>query len=208
MRRARLPVVLLSILAFGAGCGDDTDRTTGAPGDLSTGATTGMSTQPEGAGETGELDDTYADVADPASLALDADLLDGVAAMSVWEGARLEEDLRLTVAEITVADRPVALSVVSRTGLTARGSAEADLRYWKRYNTVSEGPVEVLDPVVVDGAELARARASTISDLVVDRFFYATEKVSVEIQFLTPAELSEAEREEYIGQVMATLEFE
>ncbi|WP_460734848.1 hypothetical protein [Nocardioides ginkgobilobae] len=155
-----------------------------------------------------EPEDTFADVEEPASRALDADLLDGVAAMSVWQGAELEEDSRLAVAEITVAQRPVVVSVLTQTGLTARESAQAEMRYWIKRNNTTEGPVEVLDPVVVDGAELQRVRGATIADLVVDRFFYATGEVSVDVQFLTPTELSEAEREDYIGQVMATLEFE
>ncbi|MGV3561974.1 MAG: hypothetical protein ACO1ON_01720 [Nocardioides sp.] len=131
-----------------------------------------------------------------------------MAAMSVWQGAELEEDSRLAVAEITVAQRPVVVSVLTQTGLTARESAQAEMRYWIKRNNTTEGPVEVLDPVVVDGAELQRVRGATIADLVVDRFFYATGEVSVDVQFLTPTELSEAEREDYIGQVMATLEFE
>ena len=205
MRRARVLLVLLSILAIGTGCGDDPDQSAATPGESSVSASSSTPAQPE---ESEGPEETYADVAEPASRALDADLLDGVAAMSVWQGAELEEDSRLAVAEITVAQRPVVVSVLTQTGLTARESAQAEMRYWIRRNNTTEGPVEVLDPVVVDGAELQRVRGATIADLVVDRFFYATGEVSVDVQFLTPTELSEAEREDYIGQVMATLEFE
>ena len=205
MRRARVLLVLLSILAIGTGCGDDPDQSAATPGESSVSASSSTPAQPE---ESEGPEETYADVAEPASRALDADLLDGVAAMSVWRGAELEEDSRLAVAEITVAQRPVVVSVLTQTGLTARESAQAEMRYWIRRNNTTEGPVEVLDPVVVDGAELQRVRGATIADLVVDRFFYATGEVSVDVQFLTPTELSEAEREDYIGQVMATLEFE
>lgn len=205
MRLARFLVVLLSVVLIGSGCGEGRDQSTTAPVEPPTGAASSTPAQPE---ESEEPEDTYADVVDPAPRALDADLLDGVAAMSVWEGAKLEEDNRLAVAEISVGGRPLAVSVLTQTGLTARENAQAEMRYWIRRNPTTEGPVEVLDPVVVDGAELRRARGATIADLVVDRFFYATGEVSVDVQFLTPAEMSEAEREEYIGRVMATLEFE
>lgn len=211
MRRTPPLALVTSLLVLAVGCGEGPASGPDAPGAETTAPSTAAppTAASSPAESEPEVDDTFADVAEPASLPLDADLLDGVSAVSVWKGAELLEDEGLSTAEIKVPPgRPAAVTVLTRTQPLARDTAAAERRYWMKRNTITEGPIEVLDPVVVDGAELQRARGRTILDLVVDRFFHATGEVSVEVQFLLPAELSEAERENYIGQVMATLDLD
>ncbi len=101
----------------------------------------------------------------------------------------------------------VAVALSSRTGLLAMKNARAEMRYLDKRNGLTTEPLEMLDPVVVDGLEMARARGASVNGLDADFFVHATGETTIEVNFLTPSSLSEAEREEWIGQVMATLEF-
>ncbi|MSY86104.1 MAG: hypothetical protein F2693_15495 [Actinobacteria bacterium] len=128
--------------------------------------------------------------------------------MNAWEGAKVLDGKDPIAAELVLGpSRAAVLLVNSFDGLAARGSGEAELRYWRKRNLFTEGPVEVMDPVVVDGVEMQHARGSSAVDLV-DWFVYAIDDLTVEVLFFLPLDFSEEEREEYIGQVMATLEFE
>ena len=66
----------------------------------------------------------------------------------------------------------------------------------------------VLDTVVVDGEEMQRARGS--SGLQSYDYFVriADSGDALSVFFSLPQALSEAEREEYIGSVLSTVEFE
>lgn len=155
-----------------------------------------------------EPEDTWADVEVPATVPMPAGRQPGVRAANAWEGAKVLDGKDPIAAELVLGpSRAAVLLVNSVDGLSARGSGEAELRYWRKRNLFTEGPVEVMDPVVVDGVELQHARGSSAVDLV-DWFVYAIDDLTVEVLFFLPLDFSEEEREEYIGQVMATLEFE
>ena len=155
-----------------------------------------------------EPEDTFADVEEPATVPMPAGRQPGVRAVNAWEGAKVLDGKDPIAAELVLGpSRAAVLLVNSVDGLSARGSGEAELRYWRKRNLFTEGPVEVMDPVVVDGVEMQHARGSSAVDLV-DWFVYAVDDLTVEVLFFLPLDFSEEEREEYIGQVMATLEFE
>lgn len=153
-------------------------------------------------------EDTFADVAEPATVPMPTGKVPGVRSVRVWEGSRVDVKTTPIGAELFLGPgRSAVVLLNSFDGLLARGSGEAELRYWRKRNLFTEGPVEVMDPVVVDGVELPHARGSSALSLV-DWFVYAIEDLTVEVIFLLPLDFSDAEREEYIAQVMATLEFE
>lgn len=199
---------LAAVVLLG-GCGGSATTEPGDPaGEPSSDAATSpgspASTSPGNDHET----DTYAD-AEPATLALDADLLDGVSAVRVWAGSDVEETPGQVGGGTTTAEgETVAVVVHTMPAPVAKADARAEMRYWLEHNLMSTGHARELDPVVVDGEEVLRARGASIDDLVVDHFVRATGEVTVEIDFLTPASLGEKEREEWIGQVMATVQFE
>lgn len=196
------PLCLLSVLLVG--CSEGT-----APQD-ETASTLPPAAPSEGGSPSEEPEavaDTYADV-EPATQALDAGLVDGVEAFAVWADAVPEETPGQLGGGTTTADGDTVAVVLNvNDGLLALEDAEAEMRYFKRRNTTTEGPIQDLDPVVVDGEEMLRARGASINDLDLDFFVHATGELTVEVTFLTPSSLSEAEREDWIGQVMTTLEF-
>lgn len=187
-----------------AACGDD--ATDPQPsGDATSIATTTASPTPT-TGDAAPVD-TYADV-EPAPQALDASLVEGVEAFAIWADAEPEETPQQLGGGTRTADgEAVAVALSSRTGLLAMKNARAEMRYLDKRNGLTTEPLEMLDPVVVDGLEMARARGASVNGLDADFFVHATGDTTIEVNFLTPSSLSEAEREEWIGQVMATLEF-
>ena len=208
VRRRLASLAALTLLIGGtAACGEDgTDPATADASAPQEAGSPGGSTV--GTGEPEPPADTYADV-EPAPQALDAGLVDGVEAFGIWAGAQPEETpQQLGGGTRTDDGEAVAVTLGSRRGLLAMRNAAAEMRYLDRHNGLSTEPLRMLDPVVVDGVEMARARAASINDLVVDFFIHATGELTVEVSFLTPASLDEAEREEWIGQVMATLEID
>jgi hypothetical protein len=86
-------------------------------------------------------------------------------------------------------------------------TSEAEVRYWSRNSGLLEDRAKVLDPVVVDGLELQHARGRNGVE-VVDGYLYSDGEISYRVIFTTPLSYTEAQRDEAIGQVMATLEFE
>lgn len=170
--------------------------------------TPATSSSPESGEPLAAPEDTFADVEEPATVPMPTGKIPGVRSIKVWEGARVDVETTPIGAELFLGPgRSAVVLLNSFDGLSARGSGEAELRYWRKRNSFTEGPVEVMDPVVVDGVELPHARGSSELSLV-DWFVYAVDGLTVEVLFLLPLGLSEEEREEYIGQVMATLEFE
>lgn len=186
-----------------AACGDD--ATDPQPsGEATSIGTTTASPSPT-TGDAAPVD-TYADV-EPAPQALDASLVDGVEAFGIWADAEPEETpQQLGGGTRTDDGETVAVALSSREGLLAMKNARAEIRYLDKHNGLTTEPLRMLDPVVVDGVEMARARGASINGLDADFFIHATGERTIELDFLTPASLSDAEREEWIGQVMATLE--
>lgn len=200
------PVLVAAVLA---GCAGESSEEASGPAVGTPGPTQAEpSTRAEpdlGSDDTG---DTFADVAEPASVPLDADLADGVEAISVWEGAELlEEPGRLGGELFLSPGRSLVLFLTSTTGVLAEDTSEAAMEYWKRSNFVTEGPIEDLDPVVVDGVEMLRARGGN-EVMVADVFVLSSEDVSIEILFTTPTDWEDDLREERIAQVMATVDLE
>jgi hypothetical protein len=194
----------LTLLVGGTtACGDDAADPRPSDGASAIGTAT---TSPSATTEDASPVDTYADV-EPAPQALDASLVDGVEAFGIWADAEAEETpQQLGGGTRTDDGEAVAVALSSREGLLAMKNARAEIRYLDRHSGLATGPLEMLDPVVVDGLEMARARGASINGLDVDFFIHATGERTIELDFLTPASLGEAEREEWIGQVMATLE--
>lgn len=154
------------------------------------------------------IEETFADVEDPATVRIPTGKVPGLDAVKAWEGARVDATTTPIGAELFLGPgRSAVVLLKSYDGLSARGSGEAELRYWRKRNLFTEGPVEVMDPVVVDGQQLQHARGSSSLSLV-DWFVHAVEGLTVEVLFLLPLDFSETEREEYIAQVMATVELE
>ncbi len=204
MSRRLAGLAALTLLAGStAACGDD--ATDPQPsGDATSIATT---TSPTPTTRDAAPVDTYADV-EPAPQALDASLVKGVEAFAIWADAEPEETPQQLGGGTRTADgEAVAVALSSRTGLLAMKNARAEMRYLDKRNGLTTEPLEMLDPVVVDGLEMARARGASVNGLDADFFVHATGETTIEVNFLTPSSLSEAEREEWIGQVMATLEF-
>ena len=205
MSRRLLGLAALTLLAAStAACGDD--ATDPRPGGDATSIATTTASPTSTTGDAAPVD-TYADV-EPAPQALDASLVEGVEAFAIWADAEPEETPQQLGGGTRTADgEAVAVALSSRTGLLAMKNARAEMRYLDKRNGLTTEPLEMLDPVAVDGLEMARARGASVNGLDADFFVHATGETTIEVNFLTPSSLSEAEREEWIGQVMATLEF-
>lgn len=201
--------IVATVLAAGvalSGCADDEDAERTAP--VSAAASSGAA-EPSTTGELeAEPEDTWGDVADPATVPLDAGQLRGVGAVSIWEGAEPQNEPDLVGGELVLGPgRSLALLVSTLPEVLAPGSSLVMLRDWSRVNGVTTSKVQELEPVVVDGQEMLRARGDN-GVTVYDAFFLGDDTMGIEVVVATPIDFDEAERQEAIGQVMATLEFE
>lgn len=172
--------------------------------DVDGGGATGGTTDGPGV----PLEDTWADVEDPATMKVPLKSVDGVESVRVWEGSRFRVNPSAVIVAVPSADRSSfqTLTLGSET-LSPLASSEEAVRYWARSSGLVEGRAEVLDPVVVDGLELQHARGRNGVE-VVDGYLYADGAIGYRVIFTTPLDYTEAQRDEAIGQVMATLEFE
>lgn len=187
-----------------AGCSGQEDPD--GPADSRTPAA--VSTSPEGTPTTEAPANTFADVGEPATVPLRADRVPGFEAIRAWEGSDVSGETGSVAAELFLSPgRSLVVLPNSFDGLSARESSEAEMEYWREHNVFTEGPTKVMDPVVVDGVEMLHARGEGPLGLV-DWFVRATGDLTVEVLFTMPADLSEEERETYVGQVMATVELE
>lgn len=148
--------------------------------------------------------DSYADV-EPATQAPPRVDMPGIARVAVWEDAEVRASVDAVVAAVETPAGIVSVTVGGLDGLAADDDSEAARAYWMEHNTETQGRVRVADPVVVDGVEMARARGRLGTD-VVEAFFHADGEATVEAIFMIPASMGEAEREEWIGRVLVTLE--
>jgi hypothetical protein len=151
-----------------------------------------------------EPEDTYAEVADPATVRVPLGDLEGFQDVRLWDGTDVSTGPTQVFGGLDLDTGEAAVSVAYYPAALARGSSEAEMRYWlKRSNLVDEPPREV-DPVVVDGVEWLRAQGvSSIG--TVDHFVRGVEDLTVFVDFVLPAELSTADREDLISQVMSTV---
>ncbi|MGV3561975.1 MAG: hypothetical protein ACO1ON_01725 [Nocardioides sp.] len=134
--------------------------------------------------------------------------VEGVESVRVWEGSRFQVNPTSVVVAVPAPDREgfQTLTLGSDT-LAAMPDSEEEVRYWAGSNGLTERRAEILDPVVVDGLELQHARGRNGVE-VVDGYLYSDGEISYRVIFTTPLDYTEAQRDEAIGQVMATLEFE
>lgn len=154
-----------------------------------------------------EPTDTYAEVVDPATERVPMEDLEGFEDVRLWAGTDVSTGPTQVFGGLDLDAGEAAVSIAYYPSVLARGSSEAEMRYWlKRSNLVDEPPREV-DPVVVDGVEWLRAQGVS-SVGTVDHFVRGVEDLTVFIDFVLPPELSAAEREELIGQVMSTVQLD
>ena len=195
-QRAVVCVVLASAVVL-AGCGDDAGSATSQSSPSVPMSPSSRQSEPE---------DTYAEVADPATVRVPLGDLEGFQDVRLWDGTDVSTGPTQVFGGLDLDAGEAAVSVAYYPAALARGSSEAEMRYWlKRSNLVDEPPREV-DPVVVDGVEWLRAQGvSSIG--TVDHFVRGVEDLTVFVDFVLPTELSTADREDLISQVMSTVRF-
>lgn len=211
--RSRAPRLLVAVLLVAGpalvACGGGT---TSSEEDAGRSSTSSASPSPSTAGETASGDeaggeDTYAEVADPATERVPLEDLEGFEDVRLWEGTDVSTGPTQVFGGLDLDAGEAAVSIAYYPSVLARGSSEAEMRYWlKRSNLVDEPPREA-DPVVVDGVEWLRAQGVS-SVGTVDHFVRGVEDLTVFIDFVLPAELPAAQREELIGQVMSTVQLD
>ncbi len=154
------------------------------------------------------LDDTWADVEDPATMEVPLESVEGVKDVRVWEGSRFRQTPSAVIVAVPTTDRADFQTLTLGSSTTrARETSQEEAEYWARSSGLLKGRAKVLDPVVVDGLELQHARGSNEVEIV-DGYLYADGEISFRVIFTTPLDYTEAQRDEAIAQVMATLEFE
>lgn len=207
MRRTVLPVTLLCAMWAGCTGGPATDTGEPPPSPESS-APSSPGTLDAAQSTSAALPDTYAGVAEPATVRVPLAVLDGIEDVRFWKGSTIEEGPTQVFGDLTRKDGEEELvAVFSRAQPLAKESSEAEIRYWSKNNSFTEGRATVVDPVVVDGIEMLRAQGSN-SFAEIDYFVHATGELSVGVLFVMPKAMSDAEREDRIGQVMTTLRLE
>jgi hypothetical protein len=209
MRRSVLLASLVLVLPL-SGCAQEDDSAGSVDPSTSSSASTEATSDPTRATETAEAagtSDTFADVADPATMAVPArgmDALDALADVKVWEGSDfIISDQQVTVGLVREDNSEVVVALQSDRVL-AEPSSREEMDYWLEYTQMAERPREV-DPVVVDGVEMLRAQG-TNGFAFIDHFVRGNGDLTATIDFVLPLDMSKAEREEYVGQVMATVQ--
>lgn len=154
-----------------------------------------------------EPEDTWADVEDPATMRVPLAMVEGVEDVRVWEGSLFRKNPTAVVVAGPADGGGVQTLTLGSSRVIGKETSEAEVRYWSRNSGLLEGRAKVLDPVVVDGLELQHARGRNEVEIV-DGYLYADGEISYRVIFTTPLSYTEAQRDEAIGQVMATLELE
>lgn len=207
MRRTTLvPLVLAACVGVSACSGGDDPEP-----QPSISASAGETSAPTDRGEDTGTDEgvrgTFADVSEPATVPLPAKGLEGLDAyedIRVWEGSKFIVSDEQVTAGIVLDDGSEVVVVIQSDQVLADESSRAEMDYWLEYTTLAERPREI-EPVVVDGVEMLRAQGDDNGIAFVDHFVRGTGELTATLDFLLPLDLSRAEREEYVGQVMATV---
>lgn len=152
-------------------------------------------------------EDTFADVSEPATERVAVPQVEGIEEIRFWEGSTLSDGPTQAQAALDTPDGQLVVSVSSRDGLLAMPTAEEAARRWARTNSFMDGDGTVVGPVVVDGVEVQRVTGRN-GFAEVECFVHAVPDADVNVFFLfvLPDDMPAAEREERIGQVMATVE--
>lgn len=209
--RALAVVPVLALLAL-TGCsgGDEPGSATDASSSSTSAGPAEGATDPatDPAGGGGPTD-TYTDSPVPTTVDVPVEDLPGFEEIRFWEGDDdLLEGPRMVTGGLVVDEGELAVQVAALEEILSEETSQAQLRNWIRYNSFSEERAVVLDPVVVDGEEMLRARGSSGLQLY-DYFVRLSDTgEALSVFFSLPKALSETEREEYIGSVLSTVEFE
>jgi len=153
-------------------------------------------------------EETWADVEEPATMKVPLRSVEGVESVRVWEGSRFRVTPSAVVVAVPSPDRGGFQTLtLGSDRLLGKDTSEEEVRYWAASNGLTEGRAKILEPVVVDGLEMEHARGRNGVE-VVDGYLYSDGEISYRVIFTTPLDYTEAQRDEAIAQVMATLEFE
>lgn len=200
-------VLLLSLTGCGGEDGEE-------PGDAATTpAAVGSASEEPDVEDGDEVDDaepadTYGEGSVPVTVEVDVKDLPGFEEVRFWKGTDLIPGVRTMTGGLVVDGEELAVLVGSTEAVITEDTAAGAMRYWRNNNSFTDGPTELLDPVVVDGLEMLRARGESGER----RFDYFTRLSDagdeLHLLFSLPQELSEAEAEDYIGSVLAAVDFE
>lgn len=204
------PVVLVCTLVL-TGCSSSGDEEQGAPGPEASSSAVPTDDATQGAsGDAveGEPTDTYTDSPIPTTVEVPVEDLPGFAALRVWDDDdELIEGPRQVTGGLVVEQGELAVLVASTEALITAETAAAEMRDWRRHNGYTSETAELLEPVIVDGQEVLHARGESGLQQY-DLFLrLADNGDALRFVFSTPVELGDAEREEYLGSVLSTVEF-
>jgi hypothetical protein len=198
-------VVCVVLVSAVTGCSGDVESGTSAAEASSSPAVTDVTDDAE---DDGEPVDSDTDSPVPATVEVSVDDLPGFDAVSFWRGTEVVDGPRQVTGQLDVDGETLLVQVSSLEDVLARETSEQELRAWVRDNPFTTGPVDVLDPVAVDGAELLHARGDD-GLAQWDRYtLVASSGEALSVMFSLPLDLPDAEREDYIASVMATVELE
>jgi hypothetical protein len=206
-RRVRLALVVLGgvgpvLTSCGGAAPTDENVGRSEPPAASTSPSAGLQVEGDDQEATGSFDD----VADPATMSVPAkgmDALDALADVKVWAGSTFTVSDEQVTAGLVREDNSEVVVALQSDQVLAEPSSREEMDYWLEYTQMAERPREV-DPVVVDGVEMLRAQG-TNGFAFIDHFVRGNGDLTATIDFVLPLDMSKAEREEYVGQVMATV---
>lgn len=202
-RRAGTTALSVALLAAVAGCSEPSGTASGQDERTGTTSPSSASTTPSEADTS--TPDALAGGTVPATVEVPVDDLPGFEAISFWEGTEVVDGPRQVTGQLDVAGETLLVQASSLEDALARETSEQELRAWVRDNPFTKGPVDVLDPLPLDGAEVLHARGDD-GLAQWDRFtLVTTAGEALSVMFSLPLDLPDAEREDYIASVMATV---
>jgi hypothetical protein len=202
-RRAGATALSIALLAAVAGCAEPSEPASGQDERTDTTSPSSASTTPSDAdASTG---DAFAGGTVPATVEVPVDDLPGFEAISFWKGTEVVDGPRQVTGQLDVGGETLLVQASSLEDALARETSEQELRAWVRDNPFTKGPVDVLDPVSLGGAEVLHARGDD-GFAQWDRYtLVTTAGEALSVMFSLPLDLPDAEREDYIASVMATV---
>lgn len=204
-------LALVALLPL-AGCGGEDG---GDPEDAATTSAGSASEEPDDGDaeddgdDEADLEDTYAEGSVPVTVEVPVKDLPGFEEVRFWKGTDLSPGPRMVTGGLVVDGEELALQVNATEAVITEDTAAGAMRYWRNNNSFTEEPAELLDPVVVDGVEMLHARGESGG---VRRYDYFTRLSDagdeLSLLFSLPLDMAEAKAEDYIGSVLAAVEFE
>lgn len=202
-RCAGTTAIAVALLAAVAGCSEPSEPASGQDERTGTASPSSASTTPAEVDASSE--EAFAGGTVPATVEVSVDDLPGFEAISFWEGTEVVDGPRQVTGQLDVGGETLLVQASSLEDALARETSEQELRAWVRDNPFTKGRVDVLDPVSLDGAEVLHARGDD-GFAQWDRFtLVTTAGEALSVMFSLPLDLPDAEREDYIASVMATV---